>query len=305
MSAQPVADRCSFAAEQHQGLAVQADWTFSAQSPHWRRRAWVAAAYLGRSGPMPAMRVLREPTPAVEGWCGYFIYAPDGRLQPHHHYTLAKLRSMRRRLAVVIATDRPEQVPLPALHEVDALVWKALPGYDWSAYALLIRLIARFSAGSPLLLLNDSVLGPFSDLQALMPRLQRWSLAGLTSTNQVENHLQSYCLHLSGVDLQTVHSLRPLFPAGRCLNNRLDVVLCQETRWARLASATMSVGSLLHVHSQGKADLTLQQPLTLLQRGLPFIKRSLLRALADGALKQALLATLLAHGHPLTAEIGA
>lgn len=280
-------------------LSIQSDWDFvPAPVSTLRRRGWVAQAFLCRSQALPAWHALRPIHHAAEGWIGYFIYAPQGQLLPHHRFTLHRLRALPRRLAVVLACPDRASVPLDQLAGVDALYWKALPGYDWSAYALLVAEVARASRGTALLLLNDSVLGPLGDLEALLPRLARWDAASLTSSNQIENHLQSYCLHFSAADEQAQASMAAVFPLRRCLSERLDVVLCQETRWARLASRGMRLGSLLHVAAVAKSDLTLQRPLMLLRSGLPFVKRSLLRQRLAPELRQQLQAVLAEHDHP-------
>ena len=96
----------------------------------------------------------------------YFVYTPDGSLSAAHRYTLDRLRSLAGGVAVICATGERGKVPAELNGLADAVYWKGLGGYDFSAYGLAVREIAARSPGADLLLLNDSVLGPFGDLDA-------------------------------------------------------------------------------------------------------------------------------------------
>ncbi|MCY7315897.1 MAG: hypothetical protein LH480_09820 [Rubrivivax sp.] len=243
---------------------------------------------------MPASRVLK-PVLAAPRWLAYFVYLPDGQLLPQHHFTLRRLREHGLPLLVIAASPSPDQVP-PELHTAaDALAWKALPGYDFSAYRLIWSLLAEHSPGADVLLLNDSVLGPFSDLTPFIDRA-RWSLTGFTASAEYGNHVQSYAMVLRDVRPSLLKALTPLFRFGRCLQSFDDVVLAQEVQLSRVMARTISVGSLWW--SPGNA--TLEQPFALLDQGYPFLKRALIdkhRAKQDERLVRARLKKA---GHPHT-----
>jgi len=85
----------------------------------------------------------------------------------------------------------------------DALLWKAMPGYDFSACTLALRHLRHLSHPSPgadVIVMNDSVFGPFTPLRPVL-EISRWDLTGFTASNELTNHVQSYAFCLRGVTL--------------------------------------------------------------------------------------------------------
>ncbi len=278
---------------------LERDWPFVPSAPSPRRRLRVAAGWLLDSRRMPRHAALAPAYRSARGWIAYVMYLPDGRLQPAHHFTLQHLRSLNRPICAMAAAPSPTMLDpaLPAL--VDALYWKALPGYDFSAYHLLLGELHHHSADTPVLLLNDSVWGPFTQLDTLLCD-QPWDVTGLTASARVENHLQSYCLSFRALGIEVMQALHDLFPAGRCMRSRIEVILGQETRWSRLLAQRVSVGSRWF-HADPQGDPTLDLPFELLRQGMPFLKRSLRGRYAQHQSGQAVLEALARHGHPLPA----
>ncbi len=227
-----------------------------------------------RRRPFPATRVL-APVDRAPLWAIYFVWLPDGRLTDHHRFTLAQLSTFGFWCMVVCATPRPEDVP-GELADADALVWKALPGYDFSAYATGLEAIAASSPGADVLLLNDAVYGPFADPSPVL-RSAPWALTGFTaSVDEYENHLQSYALFLRVVTPARVAALAPGLTTRFAYGGFSDVVLEQETRLTRMAARSMSVGALyFNPPGSGLADPMVHVPLELVRAGFPFLKRSL------------------------------
>jgi hypothetical protein len=69
--------------------------------------------------------------------------------------------------------------------------------------------------------------------------------------------------------------LGSIFPLAYAYDDLLSVTLCFETRLARVASQSMSVGCLWLGPDDGE-DPSLSHALALLDQGFPFLKRSLL-----------------------------
>lgn len=110
-------------------------------------------------------------------WVSYFIYAPDGKLSTAHHFILSRLRDLGFAILVVCAAPEPGSVPHEHHSFCDALFWKGLGGYDFSAYALALWQVSRHSPGIDVFVLNDSVYGPFSDPRGAF-RQAPWDLTG-------------------------------------------------------------------------------------------------------------------------------
>jgi len=268
-------------------------WTFVPSRPPFIGRLSRAKSALTGWGPPPLHQVLRPPDPATR-WNCYFLYLPSGQLTPAHLYTLDRLRALPGKLLAICATPQPASVPA-ALADADALIWKGLSGYDFSAYALALRAIASGSPGADLFVMNDSVLGPFADLDRLFASAP-WALTGFTASAMFENHIQSYAFLLRGVTGETVRALDQVMPAHRACDRYRDVVNLQETRFARFAARRMSVGALWHANDG--SDPSLDAAAWLLGQGFPFLKRSLLGRYARLQDEAALTAFLVAQDHP-------
>lgn len=251
---------------------VQKQWTYIPSRAHFSthvRRHW--ARFSRRPG---AKWAWCKPATWKSRWIVYFAFVPDGKLTPAHQFTLDRLAAEDAGLMVICACP-PESVVLDQLAGVsDALLWKDEAGWDFSAYALGLYALARLSPGADVLLLNDSVLGPFRPLVPLMDH-SPWRLTGFTGNAQFENHVQSYAFILKAVDLALVAALKPVISTEWAYNAIGPVILRQETQLARTAHQHMSVGAHHFTDGSHYEDLCLNCPELLLDDGFPFLKRSL------------------------------
>ena len=247
-----------------------------------------------------------------------FVYAPEGQLTAAQRFTIAQMRNMAGRLALICATERMENMPVAALDDADALYWKALPGYDFSAYALALADIASLSPGADVYVQNDSVLGPFGAIDALIER-SPWDFTGFLANAALENHIQSYAFHVRNVGPARLAALRSVLSTRWACERWRDVVNLQETRLARVAARSMQVGSLWFAPSVDRGEFGMVDALRrklfrgataavhdpglvhatiLLDQGFPFLKKSLFgknRGFQDIATLDAYLA---GRGHP-------
>jgi hypothetical protein len=226
-----------------------------------------------------------------------FIYLPDGQLKPAHRFTLERLRVLDRSLMIVCATPRPEDVPPEVLATADAVFWKGLDGFDFSAYAIGLNAIVDGSSRADVFVLNDSVLGPFGDLASLLDRAP-WELTGFTASPQFENHIQSYAFLFRDLTRQRLRRLREIFSMAFCYDEITTVVACMETCFARVASRSMTVGAYWHGPDDG-TDPTVEHGLQLLSQGYPFMKRSLLGKHHDRVDEALVTKALVDLGHPV------
>ncbi|MDR6144209.1 lipopolysaccharide biosynthesis protein [Sphingomonas sp. SORGH_AS870] len=232
-------------------------------------------------------------------WTCYFVYAPEGRLSEAHLFTLARLRAMAQPLMVICAAPQPDQVPLALRDYADALYWKGLGGYDFSAYRLGLGMIATASPHADVLVLNDSIYGPFTDLEPLLANAP-WDLTGFTAFSLIENHIQSYAFQMRDVTPRRVRALRTVMPGRWAFKDYRSVIYLQETRFARIAARHMTVGALWYADAAVCGDPSLYVAPELLAQGFPFLKKSLFgrsRGIQDATLLQKALAE---RGHPLS-----
>jgi lipopolysaccharide biosynthesis protein len=276
------------------------NWQF-VPSPVGRRRLLANAGLFLRTlhrRPRSAVVKAAVPRPA---WVVYFLFAPDGKFASRHRFTLSRLRDLGFPVLVVCATGEPGRIP-PEVHGFcDALLWKDLGGYDFSAYVLALSHVARHAPGADVFVLNDSVFGPFTDLRKVFDTAP-WDLTGFMGSSEVTNHIQSYAFVLKNVDRARMARLAPVFFPFASVSDRDAVIHLQELRMARVAARHMPVGALWYAQPEVRNPTT-RQPMQLLDDGFPFLKHMLLtkpRSLTNCPVsKHALLDRLDQLGHPI------
>ncbi len=273
------------------------DWAFHSDPyPRWRRRQ-VLETLVRNGRRRPAWSVLKPLTPKSR-WMVYFMYAPTGAILPSHRFTLSRLRDMGGNVLVVCATSDPRLVPEELKSFADAIFWKALDGYDFSAYTLALRQISQDSEGADVFVMNDSIFGPFVDLSTGMDHAP-WELTGYSASSQIVHHVQSYAFFLKNVTRARMRKLATVFLPFAALSNPVHVIAVQELRFARIASRSMSVGAFWFGDAEKVKDPSLHRPIELLDAGFPFLKKSLLgKHKAKWHSNETILEALHDRGHP-------
>lgn len=255
-----------------------------------------AICWLKGRAEFPHHEVLKPPSKSLE-WIVYFIFAPSGRIDEGHQYTIDKLRRSRRSLLVVFASESSDVIDPDLADQCEALIWKDLPGYDFSGYALGLNVLARALPGASALVLNDSVFGPFYDLDPLLDGA-KWDLTGFSASESQENHIQSFAFYLKRLDQGVIDGMGQIFSLRFSFDDFLQTVTLRETRMARLAAKSMTVGSFLYAPNRYSPDPTVEKPLEMIDCGFPFLKRSLLGKHHGKVAHLELVRCLMEAGHP-------
>ena len=277
-------------------------WTYDPSRPRlgivlrrWRAR-W-------KREPAPEWKAL-VPVTRRQRWLVYFIYVANGQLDAGHHYTLDQLAREDASLMVICACPKEHPVLEELRSRCDALYWKAQNGWDFSAYAVALSALAQLSTGADVLVLNDSVYGPFRPLVPFMDAAT-WRLTGFTANALEENHVQSYAFIVKSIDKVLMQLLDSVMSTSWSYNAADPVILLQETLLARVAHRHISVGAFFYADGSRYQDLCLNCPAALVDAGFPFLKRSLFGKFAgsfqDPAAMQVLLQRL---GHPFIKPVG-
>lgn len=275
-------------------------WDF-VPTPVQRWRIRLALEIVVRnSAPRPGWQAVR-PLTAQSAWTVYFLFAPDGVFTPTHRFALERLRDAGHRLMIVCATASVASIPAEVNQFADALYWKGLSGYDFSAYSAALREISRRSPHADVLVINDSVYGPFTDVSEVLARAP-WELTGFTATSQVENHIQSYAFVLKDVTPGRMRALATVMFPWRALSDPYHVIQVQETRFARVAARSLRVGAYWFAEKEQVLDPTLFRPVELIAAGFPFLKRSLLGKHQNLQDAEQIRELLFALGHPVPAR---
>jgi len=283
------------------------NWDFT-PSPvkAWQRRA-NGELFLRTMHRNPPWQQIKPLTPRPE-WTVYFLFLPDGQLSVSHRFTLARLRDLGMPILAVCAMRAPGDVPRELHGLCDALLWKGVDGYDFSAYKLALWQISRRSPGANVFVLNDSLYGPFFDVRALLQSAS-WDLTGFMGSNAITNHIQSYAFALKNVTPFRMARLAPVFFPFTSVSDRDAVIHLQELRLARVAARSMTVGSLWFADADAIGNPTIKRPLEIIEAGFPFLKRMLLTKPLSFTKcpesKEALLDRLRQLGHPVDAGMHA
>ena len=139
-------------------------------------------------------------TPSFSDEVALFVtHTPDGQLKPHVRHYISSLRCQGINVVLIVAADRLFMAAAGILiTEVDGFFVRQNEGYDFAAWAHILRLHPELFAVKILYLINDSLFGPTDDVgfSKLLNKL-RESLAdviGLTDNFERGWHLSSYFL---------------------------------------------------------------------------------------------------------------
>ncbi len=293
--------------------ALETNWRFEPSPIAARVRVKRAQSWLTGRGAPPAFKVIATPFPAAR-WNVLFLFSATGELDLEQREMLARFGRFAAPLLVVLAAPRPgTQAERDAAGTADALILKGKEGFDFSAYHIALQTLAEHSSGTVAYVQNDSVFGPLEDIQTMVRRAP-WDLTGFIGMRAVENHVSSFAFILRGVTAQRLAALREVLSPEWSCDRFEDVILLQETRLARIAARSMSVGAYWYARTQPhdkpllsaiarrvtgtpplidvSGDPLIAQPLALLEAGFPFLKRSLFNKFAglhDPALLRAAL----------------
>ncbi len=241
----------------------------------------------------PRAEVL-APANGAGPWALYFAFAPDGRALGQHRFTMTRLREQGFRILLVVACNG---LPDANFMSADAVIRKELNGFDFSGYAIGLDHLADTVGRTDVLVLNDSVFGPFADMRTFFARTP-FRMTGFTASYAVEPHLQSYAFLIRDFDRAYMEGLRPVMWRRFACSHHGGVAFLQETRLGRIAARMGSVGSVW-TPSDPIYDLTMSDPLGLLAAGYPFLKRSVIGKFSDGFDSDAMIAALTARDHPI------
>jgi lipopolysaccharide biosynthesis protein len=207
-------------------------------------------------------------------------HSADGRLKPHVRHYLAALARHGVRPVLIVAADgefRAADAALLAL--VDGLYIRQNVGYDFAAWAHVLRENRQLLDCDILYLVNDSTIGPLSErkFEELLARVRSSEndVVGLTDSYERGWHIQSYFIALKPAALSS-----PAFWAFiakiKNLADKKSVVNTYETRFApTLQAAGLRCEVLFPTHKSHNPSLMDWR--ALINSGLPFVKLAALR----------------------------
>ncbi len=220
---------------------------------------------------------------ALEAWTGppagemalFVTHAPDGRLKPHVRPHLDALRRNGVDVILLVAGEAG-LVEAAAAGPLAGLYARANAGFDFAAWAHLLKLLPELWDAPGLYLLNDSVIGPLGETaySAMMARIRASAadVVGLTESREHRWHLQSYFLFLRVTALRHAQ-IQAFFNAVRIVQDKQAVIDDYEVALAGEAvAAGLKVEALFRKGAETNPTLFAWRD--LLADGFPFLKAS-------------------------------
>lgn len=227
-----------------------------------------------------ARYVMPKPLQAVGGEHAIFVaYAATGMLLPFVRPFLRMLRDEGVAVSLVVNTDRPVALDDDLLALVASAMVRENKGYDFGAWAHMLRLAPQLYGADCLYIINDSIVGPsneaaFADMM-IKVRQNKADLLGLTETLERGWHVQSYFLRVSAPLLQS-YAFQLFVSSIAVIADKDAIINAFEVPLARrVAEAGFTVDSVFKVDEARNPTLFAWK--RLLAAGFPFVKQSLLR----------------------------
>lgn len=161
------------------------------------------------------------------------------------------------------------------------IVRRANKGYDFGSWAVGLELYPAARKADYTILTNDSMAGPFAPIDDIVFdfEVEGADLWGVTFSNQIAPHVQSYFLGFSGGTLAK-RPWRPFFRGVRHYEEKMEYVLRYELATLRLANEYGLSWNVRHRPEElgvGETNPTLFGWQELLDLGVPFVKRTILK----------------------------
>ena len=193
---------------------------------------------------------------------------------------LAELVRLGYRPIVISTAEFKEPLSWPQGLPDEALVYRRPNrGYDFGSWAAGLEL-PGIAARDRVLLTNDSMVGPFTDLTAIEEAAKRSDadIFSLVESNQMKKHPQSFFLEFRGGILDE-KPWRRFFRGVRHQAEKMSVVEAYEVNLGEHAEqAGYSWEAMVPAYLQGSKldNPTLTSWRLLLESGIPFLKRGLI-----------------------------
>jgi hypothetical protein len=235
------------------------------------RRLYVFAKHCR---PFPTNELIFSKITLGGAWVVFFCFFEGAELPAQHAFTIGRLKAEGLNVLVVHACDHEAAAAAFASSGVDILLWKERRGYDFSGYTVGLRHLVEREGCVDVIVMNDSVLGPFHSLRRVCEQAP-WGFTAFVMNGAITPHSMGSAFILKGLDGQRLRRLSSVFLPWVSFDSQGPVVMLQETRLAEVASRSMTVGAMFSAQSPtGVTYLPLGNPEGMIRLGFPFFKRS-------------------------------
>lgn len=220
----------------------------------------------------------------------FVTHSPDGLIKAHVPSYLSALADAEISVYVIVAADLPSQFKcIEKLPDVTGVFVRRNEGYDFAAWAHIIRKYPEFREVDILYLVNDSVVGPLDSdsLSRAIGRIRNGSaqLYGMTENFEKSWHLQSYFLAIKQAALKS-SAFADFFDSIEVKADKEAVIDSYELAFAtKLVEAGFRAEALFTVPSE--QNPTIYHWRELVENGFPFVKAQVARDHIQGVDREA------------------
>ncbi len=221
--------------------------------------------------------------------CLFVSHAPHGAPLP---YTLKYLEALRNEGVRVLLCLIVDDLAIPIAPEwsdhADGVVLRENGGYDFAAWADMLRLVPDLWNAGRLIFANDSIIGPFAPMTGIMRdiRARNAGFFALSDSRYPDYHAQSFFFGWAGKNLSDP-MLRNFWGSITVKENKADVIEIYEKSIEKLSreladQAThivFGMKQLFGIEPEGIVNISPSHHAwrRMLDAGYPFIKTDLLR----------------------------
>lgn len=236
----------------------------------------------------PLLRTPREvhPSPRPSRGHGVAFIASYGEAATFSRSLIELTRALTARdydVVLVRASSGRVRAAWPETEESirPTIVYRPNAGYDFGSWAMAIDEFPRLAARDRVLLVNDSLVGPFDTLDAVLDHFERSAadMWAATSTLQFAPHLQSFFFGFHGGILRR-YPLSRFWAGIREVGSKDQIIHAYEMGLSRLAGDEMLTTDVFlpaELVVRGEQNPAIDGWRSLLRQGFPFVKRELLR----------------------------
>lgn len=162
-------------------------------------------------------------------------------------------------------------------------------GYDFGSWSVAFAKYPKLFQTTELLVINDSNSGPFGSMSGLLNQMSEspFDITGVTDSLQIRYHIQSYMMHFKNGALGN-ESMQKFWLEIRSQEEKMSVIQAYELGLtSRAQSAGLYVGAVFpwNLVTDYWENPSISGATRLVELGLPFIKREVIRNINKSELK--------------------
>jgi hypothetical protein len=162
-------------------------------------------------------------------------------------------------------------------------------GYDFGSWSVAMQLLPSSRSASHVIVVNDSLVGPFTGLKDLFISLESspFDVTGMTDSIQMRHHVQSYLLHFKNGSFQN-QAIVEFWNNIFVQEDKMEVIKSYELGLtAKAQAAGFFVGALYPWNLVGQywQNPSVDRWRRLIELGFPFVKREVVRKANSKKLK--------------------